>query len=133
MNPRDLDREVAEKLWGLVDNPDEWSKENKAWFWIHPRDGILIGEAWNIDEDNYSHSWRRFEPSTSISDTWIALEKTRESSEGESDFWIITDEGKDKGWTISSNWAHHDGAIENFSVTDENICVAICKAIMSLP
>lgn len=71
---------VLMDVW-IDDNPEEWSEKSETWFWVHPRDGVLIGEPYHAnalhDEEPpmYSHSWRKFEPSTSIVDAWKVLEK----------------------------------------------------------
>lgn len=70
--------------------------------------------------------------STYLLDTWRVVEHLREPSEGESDFLQFTDEGTDKGWTVASFWAHHDGNIENCIVTAETFPLAVCRAALLL-
>jgi hypothetical protein len=66
--------------------------------------------------------------SADISAAWEVVEKLRDTSDDEPDYWTITDLGN--AWRVTSNWAHHDGDIENFSIEAETAPLAICRAAL---
>lgn len=81
---RELDAMIVEHFLGgyVQGDPEDWSVLEEVWFWKHPRDGVLIGEPYwvNTTEEKrlyklYSHSWRKFEPSTNIAQTFYAVQR----------------------------------------------------------
>lgn len=66
MNHSDMDIKAAECLKGFCREPDDWSIDNSIWFWVHPRDGVLIGEAYSVSRNKYGHQFKRFKPSENI-------------------------------------------------------------------
>lgn len=84
----------------------------------------VFGKLPSFALDNFPHY------STDISAAWEVVEKLRDPSDDEPDFWVITDEGKKNGWTVSSYWAHHDGNIDNFHIRADTAPLAICRAAL---
>ena len=77
---REMDALIAEKLFGLVENPNNTAPTSETWFWVHPKDGVLIGIPFDIggkieNTEIYDHQWERFCPSTDIADAWTVAEE----------------------------------------------------------
>ena len=45
---REMDALVAEKVCGVVENPNNTVSISETWFWVHPKDGVLIGIPFDI-------------------------------------------------------------------------------------
>lgn len=85
---RELDALVATKiLGGFVASPDAMADKGEVWFWLHPKDGVLIGEPYKVGVmKRWDHQWRQFKPSADIADAWLVVEKMR-------DMWTAATEG----------------------------------------
>lgn len=131
---RDLDLRIVNAFLGgcVTGDPEDWSPKEEVWFWEHSHDGVLIGEPYLVtgpgEPKQYSHSWRKFHPSTDIADAWIVFSKMRPEDHDEPDYWSIANMGEE--WVAISIWAHHDGDIPNFDIRAPTAPLAICRAAL---
>lgn len=82
---RDGDRLIAKKIMGgFVEEPDALTEENREWYWVHPRSGVLRGEPYEIGDGKlFDHSWKKFSPFTDYVDAFRVVHKLREG-----DWWM---------------------------------------------
>jgi hypothetical protein len=122
---REMDALIAENLFG--------------WHWVtgilaFGQPSLISPELYGKQKDHLIDTTLRRDNgtfphySTDIAAAWEVVEKMRDPSDDEPDFWVITDAGKNHGWVVSSYWAHHDGNIDNFHVQAETAPLAICRA-----
>jgi hypothetical protein len=124
---RELDALIAEKVMGgLVDgDPERWDKKSETWFYIHSSSGVLIGNPYHVNvfrEDNepmlYSHSWRKFQPSTDLVDAIAALETKYQ--------YVIIKEPR--GYTVKTWVNEYSGARR---AEAETLPLAACRSLLA--
>ena len=133
---REMDALIAERVWGIVSNPHTLSDSQEVWFWVHPKDGVLIGEPFDIGgsaerTERYAHQWERFCPSTDIADAWevfmwLFVRGVVHFSNGDGDSFDITfspTKNKDATHTIKSD-------LHACQVTDDNFPRLVCRAAL---
>lgn len=71
-----MDALVAEKVMGgFVSEPDAMSSKGEIWYWLHPQDGVLVGEPYKVGVmKKWDHQWRAWKPSTDIGAAWQVVD-----------------------------------------------------------
>ena len=124
---REMDALIAERVWGIVSNPHTLSDSQEVWFWVHPKDGVLIGEPFDIGAsaertERYAHQWERFCPSTDIADAWKVVNRLELFSK-----YCFYGSDADELWTVHS-WKY--GKPHFTGIESRTAPLAICRAAL---
>ena len=124
---REMDALIAEKIWGFVENPNNTASVSNVWFWVHPKDGVLIGIPFDIggkieNTEIYDHQWERFCPSTDIADAWKVVNRLELFSK-----YCFYGSDADELWTVHS-WKY--GKPHFTGIESRTAPLAICRAAL---
>jgi hypothetical protein len=83
MTDIELTRQLAALMgWPQAQRLGETTATNETRYYIHPRDGVLIGPAWQLGEWEgkpcYDRSWRPWRPLHDMNDAWMVVERMKE-------------------------------------------------------
>lgn len=76
-NLRKVDEFITKKLFGFVDNPDSLSEDSGNWYWVHPKDGVLLGMSYTSKTmfPTYGHQWEKFCPTKNLEHAFIIIKE----------------------------------------------------------
>lgn len=120
---RELDRAIAERVFGLSVELKEMPRAGGQWVSIPIVRHSAVGGDWD-GIPFYS---------TSIEAAWQVVEALRGRWQAEDEpepfYWVFED-CADAGWRADIGWDHHDGPIPCYTASAATLPLAICRAAL---